>query len=256
MSAGAPMPWRSAAARRLAALACLLALAAWPGGGKEALAQVIRSGPAGCKAIAFTFDMCPVRSGSGYDEALVRLLVDRRIPATFFLSGRWVETHADQVKALLAVPFFEIGTHGQTHAHLPLLDPSGQREEIRQAVALLQSRYGLAAPLFRPPYGEYDDRTVDLVRELGLTFVLWDRVSGDPDPRLSSEQMVERLTGRPKNGNIIVFHANGKGRHTRAVVEAVYQELAVKRGLQPVTVGNLLGECRLEGSHGQGPAGH
>jgi peptidoglycan-N-acetylglucosamine deacetylase len=200
--------------------------------------------------------MCPVRSGSGYDEALIRLLLDQRIPATFFLSGRWVETHADQVKALLAVPFFEIGTHGQAHAHLPLLDPAAQREEIRQAVTLLRSRYGVAAPLFRPPYGEYDDRTVDLVRELGLTFILWDRVSGDPDPRLSSEQIVERLIGRPRNGNIIVFHANGKGRHTRTVVEAVYQELAVKKGLQPVTVSNLLGACRLDGAHGQSPAGH
>lgn len=256
MSADATRPWRWAVRRRPVLLACLLTLAAWPAGAGEALAQVIRSGPASCKAVAFTFDMCPVRSGSGYDEALIRLLVDKRIPATFFLSGRWTETHADQVKTLLAVPFFEIGTHGQTHAHLPLLDPAAQREEIRQAVVLLQSRYGLAAPLFRPPYGEYDDRTVELARELGLTFVLWDRVSGDPDPRLSSEQMVERLTGRPKNGNIIVFHANGKGRHTRTVVEAVYQELAVKRGLPPLTVSNLLGACRLDGAHGQNPAGH
>jgi len=255
MSLDAPMKASASRRRPGTIAACLLALVAWAAGPAEAGAQVIRSGPAACKAVAFTFDMCPVRSGSGYDEALVRMLVEKRIPATFFLSGRWVETHADQVKALLAVPFFEIGTHGQTHAHLPLLEPAAQREEIRQAVELLRARYGLEAPLFRPPYGEYDDRTVELVRELGLTFVLWDRVSGDPDPRLSREQMVERLTSRAKNGNIIVFHANGKGRHTQAVVEAAYQELAVKRGLQPVTVGHLLGQCRMDGSNGQNSAG-
>jgi len=236
-------------ATALLALTCLTAA-------PDAPAQVIRSGPSACKAVAFTFDMCPVRSGSGYDEALIRWLTEQRVPATFFLSGRWADTHPSQVKALLAVPFFEIGTHGQTHAHLPLLDAEGQREEIRGAVRLLQAGYGLEAPLFRPPYGEYDDRTVEVVRQLGLRFILWDRVSGDPDPRLSREQMVERLTSRARNGNIIVFHANGKGRHTRAVVEETYRELAVNRGLQPVTVTELLGQCGAEHPLAQSPAGH
>lgn len=249
-------PWHDRRRRRrlrfLPALLALACLAAAP----DAPAQVIRSGPAACKAVAFTFDMCPVRSGSGYDEALIRWLVEHRVPATFFLSGRWAEAHPSQVEDLLAVPFFEIGTHGQTHAHLPLLDTEGQREEIRGAVHLLKARFGLEAPLFRPPYGEYDDRTVDVVRQLGLRFILWDRVSGDPDPRLSREQMVERLTSRARNGNIIVFHANGKGRHTRAVVEETYRELAVNRGLQPVTVTGLLGQCGAEHPLAHPPAGH
>ena len=50
--------------------------------------QVIRSGPPACRGVALTFDMCPVREGSGYDEGLVRMLIERHIPATFFLSGR------------------------------------------------------------------------------------------------------------------------------------------------------------------------
>lgn len=219
-------------------------------------AQVIRSGPPSCRAVAFTFDLCPVRTGSGYDEALVTMLIDRRIPATFFLSGRWIETHREQVRALLAVPFFEIGTHGQVHAHLPLLDASRQQGEIMGPVQLLRTAYGHDAALFRPPYGEYDDATVNLVRDLGLKFVLWDRVSGDPDPRLSRAQMVERLTSRARNGNIMVFHANGKGRHTQAVLEDVYQELAVNRGLRPVTVTELLGSCRPESARGQSQSAH
>jgi peptidoglycan/xylan/chitin deacetylase (PgdA/CDA1 family) len=213
--------------------------------------EVIRSGPSSCKAIAFTFDMCPVRNGSGYDEGLINLLIQRHIPATFFLSGRWIETHREQVRAMLAVPFFEIGTHGQVHDHLPLLDASRQRSEILGPVQLLRTVYGHEAALFRPPYGEYDDLTVEVARSLGLTFILWDRVSGDPDPRLSRTQIVERLAASAKNGNIIVFHANGKGRHTQQVVADLYQELAVARGLRPVTVTELLGSCRPEAGRGQ-----
>ena len=126
---------------------------------QDGAAQVIRSGPPTCKAIALTFDMCPVRDGAGYDAPLIDTLVSKHIPATFFLSGRWVATHEAEVRALLSVPFFEIGTHGQLHAHLPMLDADRQRREIQGPVTLLQTRYGRSAPLFRPPYGEYDERT-------------------------------------------------------------------------------------------------
>lgn len=212
-------------------------------------AQVVRSGPSACKAIALTFDLCPVRNGRGYDEPLIKTLIERRIPATFFMSGRWIDRHEAEVLALRAVPFFEIGTHGQVHAHLPQLDEAGQRAEIADAVHLLKTKYGIEAPLFRPPYGEFNDVTVEVVRALGLRFILWDRISGDPDPRLSREQITGRLTAQAKNGNIIVLHANGKGAHTKDVVEDLYRELIVAGGFRPVTVTQLLGQCQGEPPH-------
>lgn len=205
--------------------------------------QVIRSGPPACRGVALTFDMCPVREGSGYDEGLVRMLIERHIPATFFLSGRWIAKHDEQVRTLLAVPYFDFGTHGQVHAHLPLLDAPQQRVEIEQAVALLHNRYDLAATLFRPPFGEFDDTTVDVARALGLQFILWNIVSGDPDPRLSSDQILESVASKLRNGAIVVFHANGKGHHTRQVVERLYEQVLIKDGLRPVTVSELLGGC-------------
>jgi peptidoglycan/xylan/chitin deacetylase (PgdA/CDA1 family) len=150
---------------------------------------------------------------------------------------------------LREVPFFEVGTHGQVHAHLPRLDADRQRSEIASAVTLLEAKYGHRAPLFRPPYGEYDDATVEIVRALGLRFILWDVVSGDPDPRLSRSRMVERLTATVRNGSVIVFHANGKGLHTREVVEDLYQDLVLKQGLQPVTVTDLLDHCEQRTNH-------
>lgn len=183
--------------------------------------------------------MCPVRDGTGYDQALIDLLKEHRIPATFFLSGRWMAKHEDEVRALLEVPFFEIGTHGQIHAHLPLLNDDAQRREIQDAVALLQTRYGRRSLLFRPPYGEYNDATVKLAHALGLQVILWNVVSGDPDPRLSREQIFRTVKTAARNGSIIVFHANGKGRHTRAVIEDLSQDLFLHQSLQPMTVSDL-----------------
>jgi len=232
--------------KRALAVCVLLGSTVLPLG--DGMAQVIRSGPPSCKAVALTFDMCPVREGAGYDASLIAMLMERRIPATFFLSGRWIATHETQVKILLSVPFFEIGTHGQVHAHLPALDMDHQRAEISRPVTMLEKRFDRRGLLFRPPYGEYDDTTVEVAGTLGLRFILWNVVSGDPDPRLSSERMLEDLRARVRNGSIVVFHANGKGLHTRAVVEDLWQELREK-GLHLVTVTDLLDRCNDSADH-------
>ena len=206
----------------------------------DGTAQVIRGGAPSCKAVALTFDLCPVRKGTGYDAALIDYLVEDRIPATFFASGRWIDKHDPEMRKLLSVSFFEMGTHGQVHAHLTSLDKDHQRTEIIRAVDLLKTRYGLSSPLFRPPYGKFNDLTVEVVKQLGLRFILWNVVSGDPDPSLAAEKMLAHLTASTRGGGIIVFHANGKGSHTREVVTALTPAFFPKHGLAPVTVTELL----------------
>src|SRR5262249_61122598 len=101
------------------------------------LAPVVTAAPAGCHEIALTFDLCPVREGAGWDRALITLLEQRRVPATFFASGRWIERHDEEVRELLENPLFEVGTHGMLHRHLPKLAATAQPEEVAGPVHLL-----------------------------------------------------------------------------------------------------------------------
>jgi hypothetical protein len=97
------------------------------------LAQVIKSGPSACPTIALTFDLCPVRKGAGYDKALIDYLIEHKIPATFFMSGQWIAKHDPEVEQLLGIGFFEVGTHGDVHAHLPMqaADDQGGKFSVR-----------------------------------------------------------------------------------------------------------------------------
>ena len=203
-------------------------------------AQVITSGPPNCPGVALTFDLCPVRKGSGYDQPLMDYLITHRIPATFFMSGKWMAKHDAEVGQLLGLDFFEVGTHGEVHAHLPMHDADEQRAEILGPVKLLQARYGHDATLFRPPYGEYNDVTVAVVKLLGLQFIQWNIESGDPDPTLSADSILARVTKRTKPGSVIVFHANGKGKQTRQVIEHLTRESLPAKNLRPMTVSELL----------------
>jgi peptidoglycan-N-acetylglucosamine deacetylase len=206
----------------------------------DSLAQVVKAGTPACPTIALTFDLCPVRKGAGYDQALVDYLIEHKIPATFFMSGQWIAKHDAEVEQLLGIGFFEVGTHGEVHAHLPMQNANEQRNEILGPVKLLSEHYAHEAILFRPPFGEYNDVTVDVVRTLGLRFIQWNIESGDPDPMLSTEQIVARIDKRAKGGSIVVLHANGKGKHTRQVIQRLTTEILPRKGLTPTTVSDLL----------------
>ena len=207
-------------------------------------AQVVTSGTSACPTIALTFDLCPVRKGAGYDKALIEYLIENKIPATFFMSGRWIAKHDPEVEQLLGIAFFEVGTHGEVHAHLPMHSADEQRTEILGPVKLLNEHYAHDAILFRPPFGEYNDVTVDVVKTLGLRLIQWNIESGDPDPMLSAEQIVSRIDRRAKAGSIVVLHANGKGKHTRQVIQRLTTEILPRKGLKPTTVSDLL-SCKL-----------
>jgi peptidoglycan-N-acetylglucosamine deacetylase len=213
----------------------LVALAA-----PDTMAQVIKSGPPSCPGIALTFDLCPVRKSPGYDQALVDYLIQHRIPATFFMSGKWIAKHDAEVEHLLGIEFFEVGTHGEVHAHLPMHDPEEQQKEIHAPVKLLNEHYAHEARLFRPPYGEYNDATIAVAKLLGLRFIQWSIESGDPDPTLTADQILARIEKRAKPGSIVVLHANGKGKQTRAVIEQLTTDVLPRKSLKPMTVSELL----------------
>jgi peptidoglycan/xylan/chitin deacetylase (PgdA/CDA1 family) len=208
------------------------------------LAQVIKSGPPTCPGLALTFDLCPIGKGLSYDQALVDYLIQHQIPSTFFMSGKWMAKHKQEVDHLIGIEFFEVGTHGEVHTHLPMHNADEQRTEILGPVQVLREHYVHEATLFRPPYGEYNDVTVDVVKALGLRFIQWSIESGDPDPSLSTEQILTRVVRRVKPGSIIVFHANGKGKQTRQVIERLTIEVLPHKGLRPMTVSDLL-NCKL-----------
>lgn len=221
-------------------LCLILAVLLVPAMSSYTQAQIITAGPPSCPGVALTFDLCPVRNGAGYDQALIDYLIEQKIPATFFMSGNWMKKHDRHVKTLLQVPFFEVGTHGDVHAHMPFHSAAEQEQEILGPVRLLKAKYNHEAALFRPPYGEFNDDTVNVVRALGLRFILWNVVSGDPDPTLTALQIENQLKRSARKGSVIVMHANGKGQHTHEVVQHLHQHLLPERHLTPMTVSDLL----------------
>jgi len=89
--------------------------------------------------VALTFDACPA---VGYDAAIVHVLTETQIPATFFLSGRWMQGHITATKTLASVSYFELGEHSWSHPDFSRLGLVRMDDEITRTEKLLTQLSG------------------------------------------------------------------------------------------------------------------
>jgi peptidoglycan-N-acetylglucosamine deacetylase len=224
----------------LCSLSPALLLAGSPG------SLIVEHGQRTGKKIALTFDACPTDLHDEYDGKVVDVLLRDRVPATLFMSGRWVERHPDRAKFLADQAQFEIAAHSYYHPHLLEKDDERILREMKRTQAIIKKVTGRRPEYFRPPYGEVDERLAKLAKSAGLTTIQYDIASGDPDPGLSAKRIARAVLQEAKGGSIIVFHMNCKGVHTADVLPEVIDGLR-KKGFTLVTVGEMLKEKSEKG---------
>jgi peptidoglycan-N-acetylglucosamine deacetylase len=176
--------------------------------------MLLRRLPTTENVVALTFDACQTLKPAGYAPEIIAILRRERVPATLFLGGRWMEWHADVAKNLARDPLFEIGTHSYLHPHFPKLTEKQMRADLEQALAVHQKLTGRKPKAFRPPYGEQNPLMVKVAESYGLTSVLWDVETGDPDPKSSAKEILREVSRQTKPGSIIIQHMNGRGWHS------------------------------------------
>jgi peptidoglycan-N-acetylglucosamine deacetylase len=190
-------------------------------------------------AVAITFDACATRKGEyGFDREVFEILKRERVPATIFVSGLWVDTHAEAMAELTADPLIEFGDHSYDHPHMTRLPAARVGEEIAETEAAL-SRYGRHAVAFRPPFGDWNRRVLEIVRGKNLPTVTWDVVSGDPSAKTTTDGMIRAVLGGARPGSIIIFHINGRGWKTHEALPAILSGLR-ERGLRLVPLSELM----------------
>lgn len=221
----------------LAVLLLLPALLDLPlGGGPE---QPIKYIPIDATAVAITFDACATHSHLyEFDRSIFDTLKREGVPATIFVSGRWVEGHPDAMEELASSPLIEFGDHSYDHPHMPELTPAEMAHQIDETEAAL-ARFGKHSIAFRPPFGEFSADVLHVLSRKGLPPVLWDVVSGDPSIGSTPASILRTVLKKTRPGSIIVFHINGRGWRTAEALPAVITELR-QRGFRFVPLSEML----------------
>lgn len=151
--------------------------------------------------VAISFD-----ASWGADKTIAILdILDRyNVKTTFFLVGGWVDKYPEMLLEITSRGH-EIGNHSDTHAHMNQLSEQGIRDELRMMSDKVENLTGVRPVLFRPPYGEYNDRVITVARAEGYEAVQWSIDSLDWKDR-GTKDIIKQCTYRVNNGDIVLFH--------------------------------------------------
>ncbi|PSJ25205.1 polysaccharide deacetylase [Streptosporangium nondiastaticum] len=163
--------------------------------------KVIRRVPTNDKVVFLTFD-----DGAEKDPEFVKMTKDLKLPFTMFLTD-------DIARAGSGYGYFEqlrgegnrntINNHTLSHPNLRTLSADAQRREICGQQDVLEKRYGGKPPLFRPPYGNYNDATLAAAGGCGVkALLLWEVTMQINDMRYAQGDKL-----RP--GDIVLAHFRG-----------------------------------------------
>ncbi|GGM47602.1 lipoprotein [Micromonospora sonchi] len=220
------------------------------------LPPVVDHGPRTGNKVALTFDAdmtdamrYQLRSGAVRSYAnlkIIDLLEQEGVPATFFLTGKWVEQYPDVTRRLAANPRFELANH--TYGHLaftadcyglPRIERRKMTADVAGTFDIVSAYGGRQTRYFRFPGLCHDRAALTELAPLGLTVVDGDVVSGDPFAT-AWRPIVRAVLDKVRPGSVVVLHVTeANAPMTDEALPHILAGLA-ERGLEPALLSEVL----------------
>lgn len=136
--------------------------------------------------------------------ALLDLLAERQVQATFFLLTERARRHPDIVRRMVTEGH-EVGLHGIDHTRLSTLTTSEARRRLKRGVAELSEITGRPVRHYRPAYGAQTLPQALTVRSLGLLPTMWSGWASDWEDT-PVETAVGRAVAAVHPGCLLLLH--------------------------------------------------
>ncbi len=179
------------------------------------------------KFVAVTFDDGP----GDYTDKVVNALKKNNSYATFFMLGKQVKAHPNQLKHAFENGN-QIGSHSYSHQNLNRISNKSIKREIKDTETEIKKHIGQKPSLFRPPYGNYNSTVTKYVN---VPMIYWNIDTLDWKNK-NSKYVYNYLMHHSYAGSLILMHdihpttVNG---FTKALPKLV------KKGYEFVTVSEL-----------------
>lgn len=152
--------------------------------------------------IALTFDCAWENSDT---EALLEILGEYGVKATFFVTGDFCRRCPDDVKRFFASGH-AVENHSDAHPHPTAVSADALRADTQKADDAITALTGVKPRYYRAPYGEYSDAVMAVIEDdCGLQVIQWDVDSRDWQGR-AAEDMAASVIPAVQNGSILLFH--------------------------------------------------
>ena len=161
------------------------------------------------KVIYLTFDE---GYENGYTTTILDTLKEKDCPATFFVTMPYVKQNPDLVQRMIDEGHI-VGNHSVNHPSMPeVTDDEKVKNEVLGLHDYVKENFDYEMEFFRPPKGEYSERTVAICKELGYRNVLWSSAYADWDVnnQKGSEYAKNMILNYLHNGCVMLLHAVSK----------------------------------------------
>ena len=184
--------------------------------------------------VALSFDAA---WGNEDTQTILDILKKHNIKATFFMTGGWVESYPEDVKRILA-DGHDLGNHSENHKNMSQLSDEEKRTELMDVHTKVQELTGYEMFLFRPPYGDYDNSVIKVVKKCGYFPIQWDVDSLDWKD-YGVDAIIKTVTEHKHlgNGSIILCHNGAK--YTADALDTLIATLQDK-GYELVPISELI----------------
>lgn len=187
------------------------------------------------KQMAITLDAA---YGDKNTLELLGILDEFGVKCTFFVTGGWATTYPQHMQEIIKRGH-EIGNHSFSHPEMTTKSPDVMYRQIERASQAIHEAAGVWPTLFRPPYGDTNEKLRAVSRALGCEVVMWTIDSRDFNSDLAYKTIWARITKEVGPGHIILFHNDGK--LTPGLLREIIPYYQQTLGLELVTVSTLLG---------------
>lgn len=186
--------------------------------------------------VALSFDAGADR---GQAEAIMDILEKYHLTSTFFLTADWMRQNPEDAKSIVARGH-EIGNHSINHPSFPKLSTEQMTAQIQETHQVAKELTGVDMCLFRFPYGDYNNASMDTVKSCGYYGIQWsvDSIDWRNEGR---EIIINRVLNHKNlgNGSIVLMHMAAT--YTPSALEEIIQGIQAK-GYEIVPVSQLIYE--------------
>jgi len=176
---------------------------------------------------------------------MLAMLHDANVRATFFLDGRWAETHPEMVRQMVAHGH-ELGNHGYSHPDWTELSDDEILTDLQSTERVVESIVRFKPrPWARPPYGAVNSRVLAVLQRAGYHAVYRDAVDGGHWPGETTPASIrERSQATATDGAVIVFHTDRED--TAAALPEVLSDLGARFKLGTLSELGVVPSPRLD----------
>jgi peptidoglycan-N-acetylmuramic acid deacetylase len=148
---------------------------------------------------------------NGYTAPILDTLKEKNVKAVFFVTYDYVNRNAELVKRMIDEGHI-VGNHSWSHPSMPSLTEEKMINQVIKLHNLVKEKFGYEMKYFRPPMGEFSEKSLAVCKSLGYKSVFWSfaYVDWNADNQPDEAASLEKITNSSHNGAIYLLHAVSK----------------------------------------------